>query len=378
MRYNFAAQMTSAVIETESHCGHYANNRIICSQPKDEVDMKVTINDVAKLAGVSIKTVSRVMNSEPSVRQDTIDKVMAAVKQLQYQPNAAARNLASSKSYSIGYVYDNPNAYYIIDMQNGLLEACHKYGYELLIHPTNAKSSGIVQEVLELVERSRLAGLVLTPPFSEMPELATALDEKGIDYVRIISGSTPSEKFKNCVLVDDFTAAFRITNHLLDQGHTKLAFLCGDEEHSSSGERLAGFQAALNKRNIPVNDKYVIPGSYSFESGVAGAKQLLALPELPTAIFACNDEIAAGALFCARLSQISIPEQLAIAGFENSPFSRQTWPPLTTANQPNKTIARQAAELLFKASKQSGKPLSFEQPVFVPELVVRESTRRDL
>lgn len=337
--------------------------------------MKVTINDVAKLAAVSIKTVSRVMNNEPSVRQDTFDKVMAAVKQLQYQPNAAARNLASSKSYSIGYVYDNPNAYYIIDMQNGLLEACRKHGYELLIHPTNAKSTGIVEEVLELVKQSRLAGLVLTPPFSEMPELAIALDKKDIDYVRIISGSTPSDKLKNCVLVDDFTAAFRITNHLLDQGHTRLAFLCGDEEHSSSGERLAGFEAALTKRGIAVNHNYIIPGTYSFESGVQGAQKLLAMAEKPTAIFACNDEIAAGALFCARLSQISIPEQLAIAGFENSPFSRQTWPPLTTANQPNKTIARQAAELLFKACKQGAKLNNFEQPVFVPELLVRESTR---
>lgn len=337
--------------------------------------MKVTINDVAKLAAVSIKTVSRVMNNEPSVRQDTFDKVMAAVKQLQYQPNAAARNLASSKSYSIGYVYDNPNAYYIIDMQNGLLEACRKHGYELLIHPTNAKSTGIVEEVLELVKQSRLAGLVLTPPFSEMPELAIALDKKDIDYVRIISGSTPSDKLKNCVLVDDFTAAFRITNHLLDQGHTRLAFLCGDEEHSSSGERLAGFEAALTKRGIAVNHNYIIPGTYSFESGVQGAQKLLAMAEKPTAIFACNDEIAAGALFCARLSQIGIPEQLAIAGFENSPFSRQTWPPLTTANQPNKTIARQAAELLFKACKQGAKLNNFEQPVFVPELLVRESTR---
>lgn len=337
--------------------------------------MKATITDVANLASVSIKTVSRVMNNEPSVRKDTYDKVMAAIKQLQYQPNAAARNLASSKSYSIGYVYDNPNAYYIIDMQNGLLEACRKHGYELLIHPTNAKSINIVQEVLELVAHSRLAGLVLTPPFSEMPDIAAALDKKGVDYVRIISGSTPSDKLKNCILIDDFTAAFRITNHLLDQGHTQLAFLCGDEEHSSSGERLAGFQAALNKKGVSLPSAYVIAGTYSFESGVQGAQKLLAMAEKPTAIFACNDEIAAGALFCARLLQISIPQQLAIAGFENSPFSRQTWPPLTTANQPNKTIARQAAELLFKASKQNKQQCNFEQPVFVPELLVRESTR---
>ncbi len=127
--------------------------------------MKVTINDVAELAGVSIKTVSRVMNNEPSVKKATFDKVTAAISQLNYQPNAAARNLASARSYSIGYIYDNPNAYYVIDMQKGLLEACRKHGYELLIHPTNAKSKDIVQEVIELVQHARLAGLVLTPPF---------------------------------------------------------------------------------------------------------------------------------------------------------------------------------------------------------------------
>ena len=336
--------------------------------------MKVTIHDVAARAAVSIKTVSRVMNNEPSVKQATIDKVHAAMRELNYQPNAAARNLASTKSYSIGYLYDNPNAYYVIDMQRGLLDACRKNGYELLIHPTNAKSPGIVQEVIDLVQHARLAGLVLTPPFSEMAEIAEALTSIGVDFVRIISGSTPSPKLTNCVLVDDFTAAFKITNHLLELGHTEIAFLCGDEEHSSSGERLAGFKAALNKRGLNANPKFILPGSYSFGSGVKGANQLLALPHKPTAIFACNDEIAAGALFGARLQHIEIPQQLSIVGFENSPFSRKTWPPLTTAHQPNPTIAQRAAELLFKHTRTGSHVTADDQPVFIPELLVRESS----
>ncbi len=336
--------------------------------------MKVTINDVADRAGVSIKTVSRVMNNEPSVKKATFEKVTAAIAELNYQPNAAARNLASTKSYTIGYIYDNPNAYYVIDMQRGLLDTCRNNGYELLIHPTNAKSPHIVEEVIELVQRSRLAGLVLTPPFSEMPEIVSALEAHDVEFVRIISGSTPSPKLSNCVLIDDFTAAFKITNHLLELGHTDIAFLCGDEEHSSSGERLAGFKAALTKRGIQANAKFIVPGSYSFESGVKGAKQLLNLPQKPTAIFACNDEIAAGALFSARLSNVQIPEQLSIVGFENSPFSRQTWPPLTTAHQPNTTIAAQAAELLFRQTRPGANVSTAVQPVFIPELLVREST----
>ena len=160
----------------------------------------------------------------------------------------------------------------------------------------------------------------------------------------------------------------------LELGHSQIAFLCGDEEHSSSGERLAGFKAALTKRGIDTNPKFVVPGSYSFESGVKGATQLLALPNKPTAIFACNDEIAAGALFSARLQHIEIPQQLSIVGFENSPFSRQTWPPLTTAHQPNSTIAQSAAELLFKHTRPGSHSNTEDQPVFIPELLVREST----
>ena len=169
--------MTSAVIKLagseKNQLIYFQHKAIGCCAFWDPA-MKVTIHDVAAKAGVSIKTVSRVMNNEPSVKQATIDKVNQAMQELHYQPNAAARNLASTKSYSIGYIYDNPNAYYVIDMQRGLLDACRKHGYELLIHPTNAKSKDIVQEVIELVQHARLAGLVLTPPFSEMPEIAEA------------------------------------------------------------------------------------------------------------------------------------------------------------------------------------------------------------
>ena len=124
-------------------------------------------NDVAKHAGVSIKTVSRVMNNEPSVREATKEKVMASVGALDYQPNLAARNLAGTKSYSIAFIYDNPNAYYVIDMQNGILKACKAQGYELVIHPCNAQSKNILDEITLMVKMSRIAGIVLTPPFSE-------------------------------------------------------------------------------------------------------------------------------------------------------------------------------------------------------------------
>jgi len=136
--------------------------------------MNVTIHDVAKRAGVSIKTVSRVINNEPSVKPDTRDKVTRAVEELNYQPNQSARNLASTASYEVGFIYDNPNAYYVIEMQNGMLAECRKQGYELIIHPCDSNAENIIEEIVATAKKSRLAGLLLTPPFSENPQVIFA------------------------------------------------------------------------------------------------------------------------------------------------------------------------------------------------------------
>ncbi|ABO22982.1 LacI family DNA-binding transcriptional regulator [Shewanella loihica] len=334
--------------------------------------MKVTINDVAKYAGVSIKTVSRVTNNEPSVRQATIDKVNQAIAALNYQPNVAARNLAGTKSYVIAFVYDNPNAYYVIDMQNGILSSCKQRGYELLIHPCDAKSDNICQELVDMVRHARLSGLVLTPPLSEDPKVLAALDQINANYVRIIAGEEVSTTDGLSILVNDKHGAVSITQHLIDLGHKNIAFLSGDHQHESTKERLAGFKAALQSNHLSLDESNIINGQYSFESGVEGAKTLLAKANRPTAIVACNDEIAAGALFAARLAGVAIPDELSIVGFEDSPFSRQTWPKLTTVHQPNKLIAQTATELLIE--NQGNKQSETAHQVFIPEPVLRDSS----
>lgn len=334
--------------------------------------MKATINDVAKQAGVSIKTVSRVMNNEPSVREPTRKKVMMAINLLNYQPNLSARNLAGNKSFSIAFVYDNPNAYYIIDMQNGILSACKKQGFELLIHPCNSKADNLLDEVTKMVKQSRIAGLILTPPFSEQPEFVQHMKNLGIEIIRIVSGSVAPDDIAPCVLINDHSAAKNITQHLIDLGHRKIAFITGGSEHGSTIERLRGYKQALIDNNIEPDEKLIIYGEYSFESGVSGAKALLEGKDKPSAIFSCNDEIAAGALFSSRLMGIAIPEQLSIVGFENSPFSRQTWPTLTTADQPTQSIAEDAANLLIAFTRKQ--KASHDIRYYTPKLVVRDST----
>ena len=243
--------------------------------------MKATIKDVAKLAGVSIKTVSRVINREDSVKPDTEKKVQAAINELNYQPNSSARNLAATQSFAIGYVYDNPNAYYVIDMQNGILKECQSNGFELIIHPCDASQEDIVEEVKAMVRRSQLAGLVLSPPLSEMPEVLTALDEMNMHYVRVISGGDRNQSGGPCVLINDREASFKITEHLIAMQHKRIAFITGDKDHQSTGERLLGYKNALNAHQLTVDKNYVVDGQYSFEAGVEGAKTLLKLPTPP-------------------------------------------------------------------------------------------------
>jgi len=343
--------------------------------------MKATINDVAAQAGVSIKTVSRVINNEPSVRPATRQKVMEAVAALNYQPNLAARNLAGTRSYTIAFIYDNPNAYYVIDMQNGILEACKARGYELLIHPSNSKSASVHDELRNLVEQSRVAGLVLTPPFSETPSVIETVKSLKVDYVRIVSAAAALDDEENCIQVDDSAAAYDITRHLLQHGHKRIGFLCGGEEHVSTHARLDGYRRALRGAGLPIDEELILQGEYAFDSGVNGAKKLLQSDDPPTAIFASNDEMAAGALFAARLMHIEIPEQLSIVGFEDSPFSRQTWPKLTTAHQPNNEIAKCAAALVLSKARGKGAAESGTaskgagiKREFTPELIIRDSS----
>jgi LacI family transcriptional regulator len=332
---------------------------------------KATIKDVAKLAGVSFKTVSRVINKESSVGPELQEKVLLAVKALNYQPNLSARLLRGAAS-SIGFIYDNPNSNYLIDMQRGILGECRRQGYELIIHPCDSKSPDIIDEVLNMVDRSQVGGLVLTPPISEMPEILSALNKRKIPFVRILSGSQAPDKKSPCIFVDDRTAAYKITQYLIDLGHKSIAFLGGEETHKSNSERLEGYKSALKANKITLDKKLILPGEFSFESGVKRTRLLLASNLKPTAVFACNDEIAAGTLFAARIQGVDVPHQLSIVGFEDSPFSRQAWPNLTTAQQPNSIIAERATALLIDTIRKSGKDVESEG--FYPQLIVRDST----
>ncbi|MGH8123441.1 MAG: LacI family DNA-binding transcriptional regulator, partial [Rudaea sp.] len=167
-----------------------------------------TIKDVAKRAKVSLKTVSRVINHEPSVLEATRKRVELAVAELDYHPDQSARALRSAQSYALGMVYDNPNAYYVIAMQSGVLSVCRENGFGLHIHPCDSSSPQLAEELRDLVQRSRLAGLVLAPPMSERMELIRFLAAHKIKFVRILSAAEDPRDGFPCVFVDDRDAAY--------------------------------------------------------------------------------------------------------------------------------------------------------------------------
>jgi len=332
---------------------------------------KPTIKDVAKLAGVSFKTVSRVVNNEASVSDEVRTKVQECIQKLNYQPNHTARTMRKAP-FSLAFVYDNPNSHYVIEMQNGIISECRKRGFELVIHPTDSRSEEVGKELAAMIGSNQIGGVILTPPLSENRELVTFLLNRDAKVVRILSGSEAPDTLAPVVHVDDVEASRKMTDYLLDLGHKRIAFLGYHASHESSLGRLRGFREAHEARGLDVDKNLIVDGEFTFDSGMAMTKQVLSNDNKPTAIFACNDEIAAGAVFMVRLNQLRVPEDVSVAGFENSPFSIQTWPHLTTINQPNFDIAASAAEMVIKMM-QAKDVHTVESKGFSLELVVRDS-----
>lgn len=333
---------------------------------------KPTIKDVARLAGVSFKTVSRVINNEPVVSDEVRQRVLGYIASLNYQPNMPAR-LMRKAPFSIAFVYDNPNSHYVIAMQNGILEACRTQGFELVIHPARSSSDQVGLELMTMIGSSQIGGIILTPPLSENAALVEYLVERNAKVVRIVSGAVAPDSVTPMVHVNDQQASEDMTRYLIELGHKNIAFVGGQPDHRSSRGRKEGFMHAMQTEQLAVNTALVREGEFTFDSGLALTAELLSATPRPSAIFAANDEIAAGALFAARAAGLDVPGDLSIAGFEDSPFSRQTWPRLTTVHQPNSKIACCAAtmliELMLAANDEKPDNIGFNL-----ELVIRDST----
>ncbi|MFL5296813.1 MAG: LacI family DNA-binding transcriptional regulator [Phenylobacterium sp.] len=326
-----------------------------------------TINDIARLAGVSKKTVSRVINASPYVQKETRERIQAVIAEHGYAPDPQARGLAFRRSFLIGLVYDNPNPQYVVNMQLGLLDGMKGTGFELVVHPCDRASPTFLADMRAFVERQKLSGVVLTPSVSEDERAAALLAEIGCDYVRVASVSVDAPE--RMIETRDRLGGMAAAGHLADLGHSRVAHISGPPTFRSSRERREGFAEGLSGRGLTLAAHYTREGAYTFESGIACALELLRLEPRPTAIFAGNDEMAAGVLQAARQLKLSVPEDLSVVGFDDFEIARRLWPSLTTIRTPTREIGRLAVERLLGREAEG----RAEQDR-LPSLVVREST----
>lgn len=333
-----------------------------------------TINDVAARAGVSIKTVSRVVNHEPNVREEMTRRVQQAIHELNYRPNFSARNLAGRKAYLIVLAYDNPSDSYLIGIQDGALHACRQLGYSLLLQPCNYGSEQLIDELLTLVRDRRPSGFLLTPPLCDVAGLLDALDENDVNYACV--GSIDETRRGPVVHADDQRGAYDLTSYLLNLGHRRIAFIQAHPAHVAAMTRTDGFLQAHRDRGIEPDPHLIGQGLFTFESGAECAHVWLSQPDPPTAIFAANDDMAAGVLHVAHELGIDVPRQLSVAGFDDTPVARQVWPNLTTVRQPIRAMAETAVNSLVSTITQRARGTHKEPRIEVMhnELIIRAST----
>ncbi len=333
---------------------------------------RATINDIARLAGVSKKTVSRVINRSPFVKDETRARIDAVIQQVGYAPDPQARGLAFRRSFLLGLVYDNPNAQFIVNAQEGVLDALRGSGFELVVHPCDRNSEDLVAGVRRFVERQKLHGVILLPPVSENPDIAQALRAIECQFIRL--ASVRLDNTSHMIVSTDREASAEAANYLEALGHRRIGFIAGPTQHRSAHERRAGFLSALEKRGVTLPPELLVDGAFTFESGVACAEALLAQRPRPTAIFAGNDEMAAGVYKAAFRLKIAIPEELSVIGFDDSPVASRLSPSLTTIRLPIRDMARLAASRLIPpVSNEAGEGGGVSR--IESHLVVRDSTQ---
>jgi LacI family transcriptional regulator len=334
----------------------------------------VTIQEVADLAKVSPKTVSRVINNEPRVRADTRARILEAIEQLNYRPNLNARGLASNRSFLIGLFCDRPGDY-LSEFQAGAVARCRESSLHLMVEPWDVESPFIDKQIDTLLGQLRLEGVILLPPLSDHPVVLTKLRDASIPIVRIApkqhSGAEPS------IGIDDYAAARQVTAHLVGLGHRRIGFMLGKPEHGATEQRHRGFVDEMRAHQIPVDAGLVQSGNFGFGDGLICAERMLRAAAPPTAIFASNDDMAAAVVSMARKFGLDLPAQLSVAGFDDAPVASMIWPELTTVRQPVAAMARLAADMIIRFEpRRNGWPDRIPRHLLDHELVIRNSTTR--
>lgn len=304
---------------------------------------KTTIHDVAKAAGVSISTVSRVVNNDPKVSPQIRVNVLNAINLLQYRPGISARLMGGQRSYWVALLYQNPVFNYIHQVQEGAEEACRQAGVMLSVHACQQTGSALEQEVRGIVEAFRPAGVVVTLPMSMEQGLCDVLRQCDVPFVRIapaaLQDASPQLYF------DETLAARRLTEHLIALGHRRIGLIAGVP--SGREDRLrAGYAEAMQEAGLVVRPTDVDTCLFQFQIALQGARRMLMRDEPPTALLAANDDMAAGCLRAAHQLGLRVPQDVSVAGFGDSYVAEIVSPRLTSVHVPTREMAKAAVELI--------------------------------
>ena len=302
-----------------------------------------TIKDVAARAGVSVMTASRAINGKALVSAGAREAVAQAVKALGYVPNASARALAGSADRRVALLHSNSTtSAYLGELLLGALAEAPQRHLHLVVE--QCAPGAFAQEIVDQVAQAHVAGVILPPPLCDWSELVEQLAQRDILVVAIAPDRDGPDMLS--VGTDDRHAAYDLTRHLVDLGHRRIGFIEGNPRHRASARRLQGFRDCLADHGIAADAALVAPGDFSFRSGLDAAEQLLGLDTPPTAIFACNDDMAAAAITVAHQRKLNVPGDISICGFDDTPLASAIWPALTTIRQPIRDMSREAIGLL--------------------------------
>lgn len=302
----------------------------------------VTIQDVARRAGVSPMTVSRVINGERNVREAKRQAVDAAIRELNYAPNPAAQSLAGGEFIRLGLLYSNPSSAYLSEFLVGSLDQCSRANIQLAV-----EKCGEAQDEAIAIQRlvaSGVDGMLLPPPLCDSEAVLAAVLASDTPAVMVATGR-PRPGISS-VRIDDFAAAYEITRHLLDLGHRRIGFIKGHPNQTASAERLRGYRAALEAAGVAPEADRIVQGYFTYRSGLDAAGQLLSLPEPPTAVFASNDDMAAATIAVAHARGLDVPGDVSVCGYDDTALATTVWPELTTVRQPIAEMAREAVTIL--------------------------------
>jgi LacI family transcriptional regulator len=334
------------------------------------VQIGATLGDVARRAGVSPMTVSRVINSSGNVHPNTRERVSAAIEALSYTPNSAARSLAGGTLTRLALLYSNPSAAYLSEFLVGSLAKASKSDVQMIVEKCDEADE--VAVVRRLIERG-IDGVVLPPPLCDSRPVLEALFEANVPTVVVASGAPADQAF--AVSIDDEEAARQIAHRLLALGHRRIGFIIGNRNQTASAKRLAGYCRALKEAGEPRRDALIEQGDFSYRSGLEAADRLLGGDAPPTAIFASNDDMAAAAVAVAHRRGLDVPGDVAVCGFDDTALATTIWPELTTVHQPIADMAGTAVELLLIALRRTraGDPVQPEKRILDFSVIHRGS-----